>query len=246
MAILIFGLVPLTSAVIDQASDYEFAVPIDFAEFAQSSDEGLLATSEETIQEVKPVVEQVTEEVDIVEEEVIEEVSEVPEATEELVSEIVEEVTEEVVADESEIDGASEESSAIGGQDMTQEEGPNEGTDAEGDDEGQTGLDGDGVITRKIIYRADIGQAAFESGKIVVDVCIDRAGRILTVANNADSTTIENMDMVRDVLHLVADYRFENDYTAALRECGRISFIFDVDNGGEGWSDAVASYAASE
>ena len=54
------------------------------------------------------------------------------------------------------------------------------------------------------------------------------------------------MTMVRDVLNLVTAYRFETDYSAALRECGSITFIFDVDNGGKGWSDVVASDIADE
>ena len=244
-AVLLFGLVPLTSAVIEQQTDYEYSIPIEFAEFAQTSDEGLVGTSENIIEDIKPVIEQSTEEVDITET-AIQEVSEIEEATEDIISDVVMDEVEEILADEAEVDGDAKESSSVGGQDMTSEEGDLSGTDAQGDDEGQTGLDGDGVITRQIIHRTDIGQAAFESGRIVVDVCINRAGRILTVANNADSTTIGNMAMIKDVLHLVADYRFENDYSAALRECGRISFVFDVDNGGEGWSDAVASYAAGE
>ena len=195
---------------------------------------------------MKPVTEQITEEVDLVNDETIEEVPQLTEAVEEVPSDVVEEVAEEVVASENEESHEDETTAAEAGQEATADEGNTLGNDVAGDDEGQNGLDGDGVITRQIIHRANISEAAYESGQIVVDVCINRAGRIITASNNAESTTIDDMEMVRDVLDIVTDYKFETDYSAALRECGRITFIFDVDNGGIGWSDAVEAYAAND
>ncbi len=243
-AILLLGLIPMASAL-QKPAEAEYVIPIEFAEFAQSSDEGLMATSEEIIETTKPVVEKELEEVDIVEEETVEEISQVEEVTEEIVSEVAEEVESEVVASETEIEGSEAETTAEAGQNETSESGETAGNDVVGTDEGQNGLDGDGVITRRIIYRSNISEAAYESGKIMVDVCIDRQGKILTVANNAEGTDISDMDMVRDVLDLVTDYRFEVDYSATLRECGTLTFVFDIETD-EMWVEEMASYAANE
>jgi len=243
-AILLFGLIPLASAW-QEAAPQEYAIPIEFAEFAQSNDEGLKSTSEVFAEISKPVVEEVLEEVDLVEEEVKEEVSQVEEVVEEVVSEITEEIESPLEASETEIEGSDSETTAEAGQNETNELGETEGNDVSGEDEGQNGLDGDGVITRQIIHRSNISQAAYESGKIVIDVCIDRRGKILTASNNADGTDIADMDMVRDVLDLVTDYRFETDYSAALRECGSLTFVFDIESG-EGWIEEMATYATNE
>ena len=243
-AILLLGLLPITRDIMKHESFDEYSVPIEFAEFAQSSDEGLMAASEVVVEETKPVTEQETEEVDIVNDETIEDVAQLTEEVEEIQSDVVDEASEEVVASETEEANQDEVTAAEAGQEATAEEGNTLGNDIAGEDEGQSGLDGDGVITRQVIYRANISEAAYESGQIVVDICINRQGKILTAANNTDNTTIDDMRMVRDVLELVTRYRFETDYSAALRECGRITFIFDVDNEGMGWSDAVEAYAA--
>ena len=45
-AILLLGLVPLTREIMKDDAYAEYVIPIEFAEFAQSSDEGLKAESE--------------------------------------------------------------------------------------------------------------------------------------------------------------------------------------------------------
>lgn len=246
-ALLIIGLIPLTSAIHEQAQE-QYVIPIEFAEFAQSSDEGLEATSDVLIPEEKPVVEEHTEEVAIeefseieVEEEMVEEV-ETP-----LESEVLDEVEEiEASTAASEAEAAVEPESTRG-QEATASEGEVQGADTEGNDNGQNGLDGDGVITRKIIHREDITAAAHESGVIVVDVCIDRKGKILFARNNGEKTTIENVEMVRHALDIASDYRFETDYSAALKECGSLTFVFDIEKESEGvWLQDAEAYVVNE
>ena len=82
---------------------------------------------------------------------------------------------------------------------------------------------------------------------IVVDVCIDRQGKILFARNNGEETTIENMEMVRHALDIASNYRFETDYSAALRECGSLTFVFDIEKGEEGiWLQDAEAYVANE
>ena len=122
----------------------------------------------------------------------------------------------------------AEVSSAIGGSDATNIEGDQEGTEAEGEEDGLAGLDGDGILTRKIIYREDITQVAEQSGIIAVNVCIDRKGTVTHTKYNEEHTTITDFDLIKRALYIAAAYRFEVDHTAPRRECGMMTFIFDV------------------
>jgi hypothetical protein len=119
-------------------------------------------------------------------------------------------------------------------------EGDSQGTDSEGTDEGQTGLDGNGVITRRVIHREDVTKAAEYSGIIAVNLCIDRRGYVVSVSKNAERTTIEDSDIIRKALNIAAGYRFEVDYSAAKRECGVLTFVFDIDD------DIESAYVTAE
>ena len=228
LAILVLGLIPLASSVQRVEEDF-YSIPIEFAEFAQSSHEGAKATSDVLIEQTKPVVEEETPEAEITEysEEDISEIEPVAEI--DTPSDITEEQQEVTSTDAVQETHDTPPSSSDGGQMATAEQGEPGGADSAGENDGNKGLDGDGVITRMIVHREDIAAAAIESGIIVVDVCIDRAGKILTAKNNASLTTIDNMDMVRHAMGIAASYRFETDYSAALRECGSLTFVFDIE-----------------
>lgn len=209
----------------DLADEVLMIIPLEFAEFARSNNASLQAKSPVPDVVEKPVTDQ-QEQPDIVEAEMILDVTQATEESELLESEVVEEVSE-ILASEDRDSGDAEVASSEGGSNATRETGITEGTDKSGDEDGHQGLDGTGVITRKIIYRADISKAAYHSGVIAVNLCIDRRGVVLAVAKNDERTTITDSDMIRHALFLAAEYRFEVDFTAAARECGVLTFIFD-------------------
>lgn len=219
--------------------DTAYVIPIEFAEFAKSSDEAMKAASHKPDAEVKPVTEEVNEEPDIIEAEKISEVAETTEEAEPVESEVIEEVEAEVVASEDNHVGEAEEAASAGGDEATVAEGDSEGTAAEGDEEGHQGLDGTGIITRRVIHREDITKAAKYSGVIAVNLCIDRRGRVTAVAKNDERTTITDLELIRKALDIAAGYRFETDYSAAMRECGVLTFIFDIDE--DSYSDYVTA-----
>lgn len=240
--LLLLALIPMAAHIeIDNDADSEYVIPIEFAEFSQSSEEGLQAKSPQKDTEHKPVTEEKQLEPDIVEAEEVQDVAQVTEEVQPVQSEVIEEEVQEVEASEDEVVSDDAEAAAEGGSESTLAEGPVEGTDVAGEAMGQEGLDGDGVITRQIIYRQDIAQAADYSGVIVVDICIDRQGKVMTARNNEDKTTIRDMDTVRKALSLSVGYRFETDYTAARRECGSLTFIFDIEG-----ETQYAQYAMNE
>lgn len=227
-SILAFGLLPLTQKImVEQEKDFLQIIPIEFAEFASKS-EGLQARSAKVVEEVKPVndspneergtesVEPAEELVPVVEEDVVE-------------SEIIEEVESEVsAAEDSDVEEA-EEAAMQGGYEASNMQGDSEGSAEEGEDSGSNGIDGDGIITRKIIHRENIGKVAKESGTIVMNLCIDRFGKVVEIKNNAELTTISDMDIIRQALRIASHYLFERDYTAAKKECGKLTFIFDIE-----------------
>lgn len=219
IALVALGLIPFATQQTVQLT--EFAIPIEFADDFGDTRMDANSSPEETISEnnASTYTEEMTEEIleeEVIDEEMVEdEILTVPEESETAVTE-----TEETVSAEEELSEVQNVENANDGE-----------SDGENDGEGiaDGGIEGDGVISRRIISRSDISQVAFESGIIVVDVCINRQGRILTAANNSDSTTMTNMDIIREALDLVVDYRFESDYSAAKRECGSLTFIFDVE-----------------
>lgn len=108
-------------------------------------------------------------------------------------------------------------------------------TSSDGDDvtpgDGDEGMDfsGDGIFGRRVTYRADVKKLTQEEGKIVVNLCVDRSGRVVYAANNAELSTIKTASLVRKTVDTAKRYRFDKDYTAAAKECGKLTFIFELD-----------------
>lgn len=227
-SIILLGLIPFTQQQLMQEEDDVInVVTLEFAEFASMS-EGLQARSAKVIEEVKPVTDNPNENRGTESVEPSEDLVPVTEQ-EDLESEVIEEEVQEVNAsDDAEI-VENEDAAAKGGFEASNAEGDAEGSAAEGNDNGSNGIDGDGIITRRIVHREDIGKAAVENGKIVVNLCIDRQGRVVELKNNAEETTISNTALIRKALDIASGYRFEKDYNAAYRECGRLTFIFDIE-----------------
>ena len=108
---------------------------------------------------------------------------------------------------------------------------PGKGTDATPGD-GDEGLDfsGDGIFGRRVIYRADVKKITQEEGKIVINLCVDRIGRVVYSKYNAELSTITTPSVITKAERTAAKYRFDKDYTAAPKECGKLTFIFDLDH----------------
>lgn len=106
--------------------------------------------------------------------------------------------------------------------------------DAETDgkaDEGDSGLDfsGDGLFTRRVTYRAEIKQLTKEEGKIVVNLCVNQQGRVVYTEFNKEESTIATMSLIRQAMQATQNYRFEKDYTAPRKQCGKMTYIFEIE-----------------
>jgi len=97
--------------------------------------------------------------------------------------------------------------------------------------EGDTGMDfsGDGIFGRKVVYRADVKKLTKKQGKIVINLCVNREGRVVYSKYNPEGSTITDKSLIRDTELTTGKYRFDKDYTADAKQCGKLTFIFDID-----------------
>lgn len=93
---------------------------------------------------------------------------------------------------------------------------------------GSLEFDGEGVFGRKVIYHAPIKKIAEIDGRVAINLGINRAGKVIGVAINKESTTIEDSDLLRKALKMAILYRFESDYTAPKIQYGKFTFIFNL------------------
>ncbi|MEM1322506.1 MAG: hypothetical protein AAGG75_19740 [Bacteroidota bacterium] len=108
--------------------------------------------------------------------------------------------------------------------------GSSDSGDAETDGDGNSGtsgddFDGDGLLRRKVIYRANLDDIIQKVGKIVINLCVNRDGKVIYAKINRDESTITDRAVLRKAEAAAQKYRYEKDYTVAERQCGKLSFI---------------------
>jgi len=178
---------------------------------------------------------------EIVEQEIEEEIVETTdepvfeEYEEEVIPEEIPEVSnDEVLSDVSDEANGEDTPGHSGASEM---EGDGIGTAGDGQSdhgEAETGrgegfIEGNGVLTRRIIYREDAKKLAEEDGVIILKVCINQRGSVIYIEYDNENSTISNKDLIDRAIDNVLKYRFERDYSAPLRECGRITYIFTLE-----------------
>ncbi len=125
--------------------------------------------------------------------------------------------------------GPDAETHASGGGEGSPIYGNQNGAAMEGDGGSGDGLEGDGIITRRVIYREDIGRIAKVNGRVALNICIDREGKVIYVAYDPEKTTITDNSIIKEASYLALKYRFESNFTAPKRECGQLTFIFRIE-----------------
>ena len=108
--------------------------------------------------------------------------------------------------------------------------------------EGETGIaitgealahmdfEGEGVFGRRIIYHANISRLAEKEGRVVVNLCINRSGKVTHVAFNKADSSLTDTEYVTRVMQVASRYRFEADYEAPQYQCGKLTFIFQFNS----------------
>ncbi len=98
-------------------------------------------------------------------------------------------------------------------------------------DEGDNGMDfsGDGIFGRRVVKRADVKKITTETGKIVINLCVNPSGKVVFSELNEELSTIKSKSVLRKARKVASEYRFERDYTAPAKQCGKLTFIFDIE-----------------
>ncbi len=112
--------------------------------------------------------------------------------------------------------------------------GMSTGTDGDGgygnssDGTGVYDGSGDGVFGRKIVYRdLSAAKAAINaSGKVVMKVCINRAGNV-TYVEQIEGTTLKDREGLKMYLKAARGYKFQPDPKAPKEQCGKLTFTVD-------------------
>jgi len=99
-------------------------------------------------------------------------------------------------------------------------------TDGQGDS-GDSGddFDGNGLLTRKVIHRAKLDGLIKQTGKVVINLCVDQSGKVVFAEADEYKSTIKDLGLLVRAERTAAKYRYEKDYTVAKRQCGKLSFI---------------------
>lgn len=228
--LLLLAFLPFVHTVIVQRPmEYVLEIGYDEApEETSSGSEGLQALSEVYNDEPEPTLDKPAEEpIPVETTEPVEEVL-IAESPAEVLSDVTSETSDEIPASETNTSGPDEETNASGGGEGSPLEGNQDGAAMEGDGGGGDGLEGDGIITRKIVYRENITSVAKVNGRIVLNVCIDRQGKVVYAGYDPEKTTITDSELIKQATHLAVRYRYEEKYTAPMRECGQLTFIFRI------------------
>ena len=135
-----------------------------------------------------------------------------------------------IETDESADDAASGGSATAGEGDSGSSTSGNSNTDGKADS-GDGGMDfsGNGILTRRIIKRGNAKKLAKEEGVIIVNVCVNKKGRMIYAKYNEEESTIDTPALIDDAQNTALEYRFEKDYSAPPKQCGKMTFIFEIE-----------------
>ena len=93
---------------------------------------------------------------------------------------------------------------------------------------GEMEFDGIGIFGRKVIYMPPVQKLAEKTGVITVNMAVNRAGKVVAVALNDKSTTINDKKLINKMLNMSAYFRFEADYSAPPVQYCKYVFIFEI------------------
>ena len=229
--ILLIAFLPFAHKAMEK-KPLEYVLEIGYMEELQevaSGSEGLQARSPVFNEEPEPTMDKPAEEpIPVDETEPVEQTT-IAENDSEVISDVTAEDATDVVASETSASGSDTETNASGGGNGSPIEGDQDGAAMDGDGGGGDGLEGDGIITRKVIYRENITSVAKMNGRVTLDICIDRAGKVIYAAYDPEKTTITDNEIIKQATHLAIRYRFEAKYNAPKKEWGELTFIFRID-----------------
>lgn len=121
-------------------------------------------------------------------------------------------------------------------QGSSQTAGNTDAIEGEGKGSRYDGLDlsGNGVLTRRLLSRANLDGLIAQDGTFVINICVNQRGRVVAAKYNEEASTIKDMQLVRKAIDAAMNYKFEQDYSAAPKECGRLTISIKGTSRGNG------------
>ncbi len=86
----------------------------------------------------------------------------------------------------------------------------------------------DGIGSRKIVDMPDILILSDKSGEVVVDICVDRLGRVVKNTLNEEYSTLKTASLVSLALRESSNFRFAR--SSRKNHCGTITFVITGSN----------------
>lgn len=247
--LLIVLALPLLTQTVSESPKYEQVISIEFNDFksaaAKSSTKAATPRPTKVVEKPKPVEEPKAKPTKTASRKPVLKtpepkapvIKEAPVVKEKPVETPKEEVIEEPTPEETfeEIETVEETTTETTSENREGTSGTSNAGNAETDgkaDKGDGGMDfsGDGLFSRRVVHRAEIQHLTKESGKIVINLCVNQGGRVVYTEFNKEESTIATPDLIREAIQATIKYRFEKDYTASTKQCGKLSFVFEIEN----------------
>jgi outer membrane biosynthesis protein TonB len=95
-----------------------------------------------------------------------------------------------------------------------------------GDGTGTGASVGGGLGGRKVVSRGRINDNSQEQGRVVIAVCVDGEGRVISADYKLSGSTTSNSDLKNKAIAAAKAYRFGS--SNASQECGTITFNFKL------------------
>jgi hypothetical protein len=89
------------------------------------------------------------------------------------------------------------------------------------------GLD-DGLLSRELVRRANVGSLAVKEGKVSIFICVDRSGMVISSKYDFAGSTLKDPAFVAKAEACASSYIFARDDDAPEKQCGKLAFIFKI------------------
>jgi hypothetical protein len=84
------------------------------------------------------------------------------------------------------------------------------------------------TLKRKVLKFGSPGDMAIKRGKIVVHICIDQSGKVISAEFDSVESSASHARFASRAEEVARDYVFEASATAPERECGKLTYIFKM------------------
>ena len=86
----------------------------------------------------------------------------------------------------------------------------------------------DGLLDRKLVRRANVGSLAIKEGKVMIQICVDRSGMVISSKYDFAGSTLKDAAFAAKAEACASSYIFARDDDAPEKQCGKLAFIFKI------------------